>query len=442
MKGESKLNNVVIGVVGGLGHIGLIQSACLAGLGYNTIAYDIDKEKIAGVLNGKLPFEEAGLQKLVRETVNDGLLKITAQIDDLEEAEIVFICVGTPSLSNGEADLSQVYQAVEQMARNRNRHCLAVIKSTVPVGASAKLTAHLKKLNLSNKVTMVSNPEFLREGSGVEDFWNPARIVVGSEIKEAGEKVAGLYAPDGVPVIITSWESSELIKLASNAFLSTKISFINEISILCEQVGADVRTISKGIGLDPRINPHFLAAGVGFSGPCLEKDLQSLIDQFKKTNQKARILESVLEVNETLRHSVVEKLLAELGRLKDKNIAVLGMAFKEETDDVRQSHSLPIVQNLISQGAMVTVTDPWVKSPEQAGLSEDVLPGVTWVDSPYAAAKDKDAILILTAWQEYRDLDLARIKQLMANPLIVDGRNLFNKDDLKAQEIKYQGVGI
>lgn len=237
-------------------------------------------------------------------------------------------------------------------------------------------------------------------------------------------------------------ENAELIKLVSNAFLSTKISFINEISLLCEKVGADIRVVSKGIGLDPRINPHFIGAGVGFSGPCFEKDLRSLIDQFQKVQRKARILESVLEVNEGQRIGIVKKLEEQLGTLKDKKIAVFGMAFKQETDDVRQSHNLPIVKLLLTIGAIVTVTDPWVKDSKHGGLSEDELPGVKWVASPYEAARDKDAVLILTAWQEYRALDLTKLRAAMTNPLIVDGRNMFSIDDMRAQNINYVGVGI
>jgi UDPglucose 6-dehydrogenase len=435
------LKNTIVGVCGGIGHIGLIQAACLAKLGYQTIAYDVNTVKIENILQGKMPFEESGLEELVIKTVSKGQLKFTSQINDLQEADIIFICVGTPSLPSGEADLSQVYSAVEQVARNRNKPCLAVIKSTVPVGTSRKLTEFLRKHNLL-EVAMISNPEFLREGSGVQDFWEPSRIVVGSESEETSSKVAKLYAPPGTSVILTNWENAELIKLASNAFLSTKISFINEIALLSEKVGGDIRVISKGLGLDPRINPHFIEAGVGFSGPCLEKDLKSLIDQFQKVQTRARILESVLQVNEGQRQGVVEKLQQHLGGLKGKKIAVLGMAFKAETDDVRQSHSLPIVKLLLAQEAILTVSDPWVSNPWQAGLDEAELPGVAWVSSPYEAARDKDAVLILTAWQEYKDLDLNRLKACMSNPLVVDGRNLFKFEDMQAQNIYYVGIGI
>jgi UDPglucose 6-dehydrogenase len=431
-----------IGVIGGLGHIGLIQAACLAKLGYKTTAYDINAEKMERILQGKMPFQELGLPELVMDTVANGFLKFTTEIKDLEEADIVYICVGTPSLTSGEADLSQVFSAVKQLAQNRSSHCLAVIKSTVPVGTSRRITDYLKEHHLSEKVAIVSNPEFLREGSGVTDFWEPARIVVGSQAEEASEKIAGIYAPPGVPVIKTSWENSELIKYASNAFLATKISFINEISLLCEKVEADVRVISRGIGLDPRINPHFIEAGVGFSGPCLEKDLKSLIAQFQKVQRRAKILEAVFAVNEGQRQGLVRKLEEQLGNINGKKIAVLGMAFKAETDDVRESHSLPVVKYLLSLGARITVQDPWVKEPGQGRIAEAELPGVEWVNSPYEAAKGKDAILILTAWQEYRELDLKKLIADMSNPLIVDGRNIFEPRDMEVLKINYLGVGI
>jgi UDPglucose 6-dehydrogenase len=431
-----------IGIVGGLGHIGLVQAACLAKLGYQTVAYDKNLTKVEEIFQGILPFFEAGLEEIVQSTIKNGLLHFTSSVRDLQESDIIFICVGTPSLPTGEADTSQVYTAAEEVARNRNNHCLVAVKSTVPVGTNRKLTVYLEENNLSEKVTMISNPEFLREGSGVQDFWEPSRIIVGARSEEAAEKVARLYSPPGVPVIMTSWENAELIKHASNAFLANKISFINEIALLCEKVGGDIRVVSKGIGLDPRINPYFLEAGAGFSGPCLEKDLKSLIYQFQTAEKKAKLLESVLEVNEGQRSNIVHKLQEQLGTLEGRHIGVLGMAFKAETDDIRDSHSLPIVRHLLSLGAVLTVHDPGVKSPQQAGLAAADLPKVEWALSPYEAAQGKDALLILTAWLEYRELNLKRLKDSLAYPLIVDGRNLFDSQEMQALNIKYLGVGI
>ena len=436
------MKNTKIGIVGGLGHIGLIQGACLAELGYLTVAYDYNVKKVEEILQGKLPFFEPELEEAVNKTVKNGRLRFTASVKDLEESDLIFICVGTPSLPSGEADTSQVYTAVEEIARNRENHCLAVVKSTVPVGTNRKLTEFLKDNGLSERVTMVSNPEFLREGSGVNDFWKPSRIIVGAQSKEHAERVAGLYSPPGVPVIITSWENAELIKHAANAFLASKISFINEIAALCEKVGGDIRVVSRGIGLDPRINPYFLEAGVGFSGPCLEKDLKSLISQFQKVGEKAKLLESALEINERQRNAVVHKLQGQLGTLKGRRIGILGMAFKAETDDVRDSHSLPIIRKLLALGAALTVHDPWIQSFQQAGLDEGEFPEVRWATSPYKAAEGQDALLILTAWPEYRKLDLQRLREALVYPLIVDGRNMFDAQEMQALNIKYLGVGI
>ena len=436
------MENVKLGVVGGLGHIGLIQSACLAKLGYKIMSYDLNIDSMQEILHGKLPFHEPGLDEVVKETLKSGLLHFTSRVEELEDTDLIFICVGTPALPNGEADTSQVFSAVEELARNRKRQCLAVVKSTVPVGTSRRLTSFLEDRNLADSVTMVSNPEFLREGSGVKDFWEPSRIIVGACSEEAAAKVAGLYSPPGVPVIITSWENAELIKYASNTFLANKISFINEIASLCEKVGADIRIVSKGIGLDPRINPHFLEAGASFSGPCLEKDLKSLIYQFKYTGEKAKLLEAVLEVNEGKRYAIVQKLQEQLGSLEGRSITVLGLAFKPDTDDVRDSHSLPIVKHLLSLGAVLTVHDPWVKSFGQVGISEEDLGKVEWALSPYDAVQGKDALLILTAWPEYRELDLKHVKDSLAYPLIVDGRNLYNVEDMKKQGFVYLGMGI
>lgn len=435
----------VVGVAGGLGHIGLIQAACLAELGYRSIAYDQNKTKMEEILQGKMPFYEPGLEELVRKNVGNGLLGFTSRVEDLQEAKMIFICVGTPSLPSGEADTTQVFSAVEDIARHRGEHALVIVKSTVPAGTCRQLTAYLQERGLAEKAAIVSNPEFLREGSAVQDFWVPSRIVIGSPSREAAEKVAGIYSPPGVTVLITTWESSELIKHAGNAFLASKISFINEIALLCEQVGADIRVVSKGIGLDPRINPYFLEAGVGFSGPCLEKDLKSLLCQFAKAKREAKLLEAVLQVNEKKRREILRKLQTKLGALQGRRIAVLGMAFKPETDDVRDSHSLPIVKQLLSAGATVTVHDPWVKSPLEGGLAETGLPGVEWAASPYAAAQGKDALLILTAWPEYRELDLKLIKESMAIPFVVDGRNIYSVEQMERMRklgIYYLGVGI
>ena len=436
------MDNHLIGIMGGLGHIGLIQAACLAKLGYKTVACDQKSISRKELLDGVLPFYEPGLAGLVKETVKNGYLTFTSRVEDLEDCNFIFICVGTPFLLSGETDTSQVYLAVSEVARKRKRHCLIIIKSTVPVGTNRNITAYLEENNLSERATLISSPEFLREGSGVNDFWNPERIIVGARSKELAQAVVDLYRPPGVPVIITSWENAEIIKYASNAFLANKISFINEISNLCEAVGADIRIVSKGVGLDSRINRHFLDAGIGFSGPCLEKDLKSLLHQFQKIGKPAKLLDAVLKVNEEQRLKPVQLLQEKLGKLEGRHIAVLGLAFKPETDDIRDSHSLVIIKHLLSLGAVITVHDPYVKQPQQAAFFQEEFCKVNWASSPYEAIESKEAVLILTAWPQYYDLDLKRISSSLSYPLMIDGRNLFDKSIAEKYGIIYLGVGI
>ncbi len=436
------MNNITAGIIGGLGHIGLIQAACLAELGYVTIAYDKDQNKFKKIHEKILPFQEPGLEELITKNMAKKRLSFTTNPESLSQAELIYICVNTSPLASGETNLSQVFSALNEIMELSPKKTTVAIKSTVPVGTAAILTKILAENNLAEDIKIVSNPEFLSEGSGVTDFWHPTRVVVGSDSRKAAEFVASIYSPPQVPVIITSSENAELIKYASNAFLATKISFINEIARFCERAGADIRVVSKGIGLDPRIGTDFLEAGAGFSGPCLEKDLKSLIFQAEMYHEKPILLKSVLDINEQQRKNIVKKLENSLGRLERKKIAVWGMAFKPETDDVRSSHSLPILKHLLSMGALVTVHDPWVRSPEQTGIAENELPEISWSASPYGAAENKDAILILTAWSDYRKLDFSKIKNIMSNPLIVDGRNMFDPEKMQSLGIKYLGVGI
>lgn len=436
------MSGIKIGVIGGLGHIGLVHSACLAELGYETIACDIDLGKISAANEGKVPFREPGLQALVEANRKKGRLRFVREVAELEAADVVYICVDTPPLASGAPDTSNVDSVVQAVAAGRKRPLVIALKSTVPVGTARRLSRYLAENGLSGHVAIVSNPEFLREGSAVDDFWHPARIVVGGESEEAVAQIAALYSPPGVPVLTTSWENAELIKYASNAFLALKISFINEIAGLSEKLGGDIRVVSRGIGLDPRISPHFLEAGVGFSGPCLEKDLRSLIQQFTAAGLEPQLLSSALVVNHEQRAAVVRKLLRRLGTLNGKRICVLGMAFKPQTDDVRNSHSLPIVQHLIALGSQVAVYDPWVKGPQEAGLAAAELPGVKWAATAYEAAAGAEGLIILTAWPEFRKLDLERLRSSMARPVIVDGRNLFDPAAMRSLGFDYQGVGI
>lgn len=434
--------DLTVGIVGGGGHVGLVQAAGLASLGYYTIAYDLNAARIRDLQKGILPFYEPGLAELVQSGLKSKLLEFTGKIEHFRKVDMAYICTGTPSLPGGRTELLQVENAVTAVARTVQKQAVIAVKSTVPVGTARRLSRLLQQQRLSEKAVIVSNPEFLSEGSAVDDFWHPSRIVVGSAGPEAAEIIAGIYAPPHVPVIKTSWENAEMIKYGANAFLALKISFINLVAQLCEKSGGDIRVVSEGVGLDPRIGPYFLEAGVGFSGPCLEKDLRSLIGQFNDAGEEAPLLEAALYINQRQRYLVVSRLKKGLGELKGKKIAVLGLAFKPGTDDLRDTHTLPVIEQLISSGAEVTVHDPLLGAVSWPRQMSTFLPDLRWASSPYEAAEGKDALLILTAWPEYRSINLAKLKSCLANPLVVDGRNLFEPAGMAALGIDYRGVGI
>lgn len=431
-----------LGIMGGGGHIGLVHAACLAFLGYRVAAYDLDTAKIKSLKQGIIPLYEPGLEKLVHEGIKTGLLGFTNHINSLRDVDIAYICVGTPALPDGLADISQVENALEELVQVNKGPFIAVIKCTVPVGTNRKLSRRIKDIGLSHKISIVSNPEFLAEGTGIEDFLKPSRIVVGGVDREAVAKVAAIHTPPSAPVIHTGWENAELIKHASNAFLATKISFINEIASLSEAQEGDITIISKGIGLDPRIGPYFLEAGVGFSGPCLEKDLLSLINQYNAAGEEAPILKATLYVNNQRRRQIVKNLEKALGNLNGKNVGVLGLAFKPGTDDLRDSHSIPVIRHLLSLGTVVTVHDPMAANEAKKAWLMRQFPGILWASSPYFAAEGKDALLILTAWPEYQEMDLDILKQKLARPILVDGRNLFKRVQMEEQGFEYIGMGI
>jgi UDPglucose 6-dehydrogenase len=436
------MERLKVGIVGGCGHIGLVHAVCLASLGYATVAYDIRSEAIKNLQQGAIPFHEPGLKELIQSSMKSGLLTFSDCIDRLCNCDVIYICVGTPSQDSGRADTTQVENAVLSLGRVISAPAVAAIKSTVPVGTARKLSQLLAESGYAEKLTVVSNPEFLSEGSGLKDFMNPARVIVGGEKMTAVKKIASIYSPPGVPVLTTTWENAELIKYASNAFLATKLSFINILAAFSEYKGSDIRIVAEGMGLDPRIGPLYLEAGVGFSGPCLEKDLCSLIHQFNQADEDASLLEAVLHVNWQQRFRLVHKLVEKLGHLDGKEIAVLGLAFKPGTDDVRDSHSLPIIKYLFSLGAAVTVHDPLVGISRKKDRLNKELPGLVWAPSPYEAAKGKDGLLLLTAWPEYRELDLEKLKSCMAVPVFIDGRNLFEPETMRAIKFNYSGLGI
>lgn len=436
------MTEILLGIIGGCGHIGLIHAACLASLGYTVVAYDSNTAALKNLAKGIAPFYEPGLQELLHKTTASGVLTFTGRINELHRAGLVYVCVGTPSLADGRADTGPLESAVQELAGVVAGPAVAAIKSTVPVGTARKISRRLAASGLAKKLAVVSNPEFLAEGTGISDFLNPSRVIAGGEDAAAVKRAASIYAPPGVPVITTTWENAELIKYAANAFLAAKLSLINEIAALCEQAGADIRLVGRGTGLDPRIGASYLEAGAGFGGPCLEKDLRALISQFDRAALPAPLLEAVLAVNRRQCYRLVQKLSEKLGSLEGKKIGVLGLAFKPGTDDVRGSPSLPVIRRLLALGALVAAHDPAAgASPVKRDRLQAVLPGLTLASSPYEAAAGKDGLLILTAWPEYKKLDPEKLKHCLAVPLIVDGRNLFDPAQMRALGIDYRGVG-
>jgi UDPglucose 6-dehydrogenase len=395
----------------GAGYVGLTFAAGLSRLGHRVTCVEKDPAKLHALRHGRVPFHEPGLAELVREAREGGLLRFT---DDLAgaapTASVVFCAVGTPPKPNGEADTSAVEEVVEA-ARRLGSGRLFVIKSTVPVGTTDRVSRRLPG-------PVVYNPEFLREGSAVEDFFHPYRVVIGTRTPVAAAVLEALYRPLGAPVVRTDPPTAEMIKYASNAFLATKVSFINEIAHICEYVGADVSRVAEGMGLDPRIGPHFLRPGIGFGGSCLPKDLRALLETAREYLLEPALLQAVLRVNEAQRRRFVDRLEVLLEGLADKTVAVLGLAFKAGTDDVRESPALAVAERLLARGAQVRAHDPAALE-----AAARVLPALSYFAEPYEAVTGADAVLLLTDWPEYRELDWREIRRRVRRPLVVDGRS-------------------
>ncbi|MFW5691991.1 MAG: UDP-glucose dehydrogenase family protein [Chloroflexota bacterium] len=423
----------------GTGYVGLVNGTGFADLGNNVITVDIDEKKVNSLNNGHMPIYEPGLKEMVERNVKAGRLKFTTSYEEgLKDAEFVFICVGTPEGVDGEADLRYVRAAAETIARTMDHPMIIINKSTVPVGtgdwvADIVQSAQPKPIDFS----VVSCPEFLREGSAVSDFINPDRTVLGSLDRYAAEAVAQLYLPLRKPIMMTDLRTAEMIKYASNAFLATRISFINEISIICEKLGADVTEVAQGMGFDKRIGHHFLQAGVGYGGSCFPKDVAALAYMAQTHGMHPQLLHAVMDINSFQRKHVALKLHDLLeGNLKDKTIGVLGLAFKENTDDIRESPSLAIIQHLLDQGARVKAYDPVAI---ENALEE--IPEIIGCGDPYETAVDVDALVIATPWNEFKQLDLDRIRSLMKTPIMVDGRNMYEADKMREYGFVYRGVG-
>ena len=422
----------------GAGYVGLVTGACFAELGNKVICVDSDPEKIALLKKLKMPFFEKGLDKMVKKNSAAGRLVFTDKIDyAVKKSLVIFICVGTPPRVGGEADLSYVENVAAQIARSMTSYKLIIEKSTVPVETGSWIERTVKISNKKGiKFDVASNPEFLKEGSAIEDFMHPDRIVIGAEAKKAKDILTRLYSPIAAEIVITDIKSAELIKHASNSFLATKISFINSIANICERTGADIEKVSYGIGLDSRINKAFLKSGIGYGGFCFPKDLDAFIHISEKMGYDFSILKAVRKVNEGQKELFLKKIEKELWILKDKSIGVLGLAFKPNTDDMRFAPSIDIIDSLTARGARVRAYDP--RAMEKAA---NVLKGVTFCKDAYEVANGSDALLILTEWREFKDMNLSRVKKLLKNPLIIDGRNIFDPARMSKLGFKYISIG-
>src|SRR5215467_10364309 len=426
----------------GTGYVGLVSGACIADFGHQVTCVDKDASKIAALNAGEIPIYEPGLKELVASNVRQGRLSFTTDLaDGLKGAAAVFIAVGTPSRrGDGHADLSYVYGAAREIAEGLKGFTVIITKSTVPVGTGDEVERIIRDLRPDVDIAVVSNPEFLREGAAIHDFKHPDRIVIGIEEERAKNVMTEIYRPlflNQAPMLYTGRRTAELIKYAANAFLATKITFINEIADLCEKVGADVQEVARGIGLDNRIGSKFLHAGPGFGGSCFPKDARALIQIAQDYDVQLRIVEAVLGVNDIRKRAMARKVSTAVGAsLRGKTVAVLGLTFKPDTDDMREAPSIPLVTGLLDMGAKVRAHDP--VGMEQARKE---LPEIEYVDDPYACVSGADAMVVVTEWVQYRTLDLERLKQEMAQPVVIDLRNIYRPEDMTANGFVYESVG-
>ena len=424
----------------GTGYVGLVTGACFAEFGVDVTCVDIDSEKIARLSSGEMPIYEPGLEQLVTKNMQSGRLQFTTDIKQaVEQALVIFLAVGTPPKSDGSPDLSFVEAAASSVAEHMNGYKVIVTKSTVPIGTGEHLRRRIREHNPKLNFGIVSNPEFLREGAAINDFMRPDRVVIGSRDEEAIAIMRDLYRPlylIEAPFVLTSLEAAELTKYAANAFLATKISFINEIASLCESIGCDVHDVAKAIGMDRRIGSKFLHPGPGFGGSCFPKDTQALASVAHQFGRDSLIVDAVIEVNRRQRRAMLPKIEKLVGGLEGKTIAVLGLAFKPETNDIREAPSLEIIAGLLKRGAMVRAYDP-VAMLEAAEL----LPEVNYADDEYAAVTNTDALVFVTEWNQFRALDMRRIRDLMRVPRIADLRNIYEPEDMRELGFEYVGVG-
>ena len=426
----------------GTGYVGLVSGACFSEFGSDVVCVDKDSSKIEGLEQGIMPIYEPGLDDLVANNVKAGRLSFTTDLKSaVDGADAVFIAVGTPSRrGDGHADLSFVYGVAEEIAEAMSAYTVIVTKSTVPVGTGREVAAIIEKMRPGSEYDVVSNPEFLREGSAIEDFMRPDRVVIGTNSERAREVMRELYRPlflIETPIMFTSRQSSEMIKYAANTFLATKITFINEIADLCEQMDADVQDVAKGIGLDGRIGRKFLHAGPGYGGSCFPKDTLALVRTAQQQGSPLRIVETVVDINDKRKKSMADKIVSACGgSVKGKTIATLGLTFKPNTDDMRDSPSLDIVAALQAAGATVRAYDP-----EGMKEAQEMMNGVVWCESAYETMEGADALTIITEWNEFRGLDFDRVKDLLSQPIFIDLRNIYNPNDMAAIGMQYSCIG-
>ncbi|MBU3730552.1 MAG: UDP-glucose/GDP-mannose dehydrogenase family protein [Beijerinckiaceae bacterium] len=426
----------------GSGYVGLVSGTCFADFGHDVICIDKNEDKIAALHQGVMPIYEPGLAELVAKNVREGRLSFSTSLPDgVRDADAVFIAVGTPSRrGDGHADLSYVYAAAEEIAREIKDYTVIVTKSTVPVGTGDEVEAIIRKARPDADFAVVSNPEFLREGAAIGDFKRPDRIVVGTDDPRAREVMKEIYRPlflNEPPLVFTSRRTSELIKYAANAFLAVKITFINEIADLCEQAGANVQEVARGIGLDNRIGAKFLHAGPGYGGSCFPKDTQALVKTGQDFGAPLRIVETVVDVNDRRKEKMADKIIKACGgSVSGKTIAVLGLAFKPNTDDMREAPSLVIIDELKKAGATIRAFDP--EAMEQA---KGMMDGVAFAKNAYECVNGADALVIVTEWDAFRALDLDRVKAAMKQPIVVDLRNIYRPDEMRRRGFLYASVG-
>jgi UDPglucose 6-dehydrogenase len=422
----------------GSGYVGLVYSAAFADLGNDVTGVDIDADKVRRLQSGECPIYEPGLPELLERNLSAGRLRFTTEYADaVPQASFVFICVDTPSANSGEADMRAVRRAAGMIAEHLEGNTVVVNKSTMPIGSGDLVTSIISE-NVKPGVTfsVVSNPEFLREGSAVQDVLHPDRVVLGADDHEAAELVAELYSVMDAPIVITDRRSAEMIKYASNSFLATKISFINEIAQICEQVGADVTVVARGMGHDARIGSLFLEAGVGFGGSCFPKDVKALSHMAQEAGCHPQLLRAVMEINNDQRRRFVHKLQEQIGDLTDRRIGIWGLSFKQNTDDMRESPAVDIIQMIEQRGAVVQAYDP-----AAVDNARQLLPNTRFCATPYGAVEGADALCVVTPWNEFKQADLVRVRKMMRNPVILDGRNMYDPGDLARLGFTYVGVG-